>query len=198
MDEDRHRRAAAAIDAVNESDPRPWSFGGRERPKAAGEAELAAAWLDRLAPDASEALRLAIRAHHVLRWSIPRADYPMDRNGYLRWRAALKKVHAAEVGRLLADEGYERAVIERVEAIVQKRDLKHDAEVQTFEDALCLVFLESQFGELTERLDDDEKMIDVVAKTLPKMTDAGRALALDLANGLSAREQSILAAALAQ
>jgi hypothetical protein len=134
----------------------------------------------------------------VLRWSIPRADYPMDRNGYLRWRAALKKVHAAEVARLLEAEGYEPLFIRRVEAIVEKRGLKHDAEVQAFEDALCLVFLESQFAELTERLDDDAKMIDVVAKTLPKMTDAGRALALDLASGLSAREQSILAAALAQ
>ena len=44
----------------------------------------------------------------------------------------------------------------------------------------------------------DEKMVDVVAKTLPKMTDAGRAAALDLAAGLSERERAILARALAQ
>src|SRR5688572_3861041 len=97
----RFEDAIEAIDAVNAGDPRPWTFRGVERPKAAGEAELAMAWLERLDPNAGELLRLAVRAHHLKRWVIPRADYPAGRSGYLRWRAALKKVHAEEVGRIL-------------------------------------------------------------------------------------------------
>ena len=50
-----------------------------------------------------------------------------------------------------------------------------------FEDALCLVFLETQLSDLARRL-DEEKMVDVLRKTLPLMSEAGRreALAMDL------------------
>ena len=67
--------------------------------------------------------------------------------------------------------------IERVQTIVRKRDLAHDPDVQVLEDALCLVFVETQFTDLTTQL-GEEHMVDVVAKTLRKMTDAGREAAL--------------------
>ena len=59
--------------------------------------------------------------------------------------------------------------IERVQRIIRKEGLKTDAAVQTHEDALCLVFLETQLVELVERLGDD-KSVDVIAKTLRKMS----------------------------
>ena len=178
----RSDEAMAAIDEVNESDPRPWVFHGVERPKAAGEVELAERWLALLEPAPSEALRLAVHAHHLKRWAIPRADYPEGRAGYLRWRAALKKVHAAEVGRILGECGYGPDEIERVQALVQKRGT--DGEHQTFEDVLCLVFLESQFDELASRT-DEATMVDVVRKTLPKMSPR----AVELAGSLSMTER---------
>jgi hypothetical protein len=51
--------------------------------------------------------------------------------------------------------------------------------VQSLEDALALVFLETQLADLNEKLDDDH-MVDVLAKTLRKMTPAGRAAASSL------------------
>jgi len=48
-----------------------------------------------------------------------------------------------------------------------------------FEDALCLVFLETQLAELAARLDDD-KMLDVAAKTIRKMSPPALDLALTL------------------
>jgi hypothetical protein len=66
-----------------------------------------------------------------------------------------------------------------VQDLVRKRRLKTDPEVQTLEDALCLVFVETQFTDLAGKLDEDH-MVDVVAKSLAKMTDAGRAAALTL------------------
>src|SRR5438067_11812028 len=144
MDEERFERAVAAIDAANADDPNRITVAGEERPKELAHAELATAWVRRLRPEASEELLLAARAHHLRRWAIPRDSYPDGRNGYLRWRRALQRAHAGDVGRILGAEGYGPAEVARVQEIVQKRRLSSDPEVQAFEDALCLVFLETQ------------------------------------------------------
>jgi hypothetical protein len=66
--------------------------------------------------------------------------------------------------------------------------------VQTHEDALCLVFLQTQFTPLADRLGDD-KTVEVLRRTLPKMSPRGRSEALELE--LSDRERSLVAQALA-
>lgn len=172
----RFQRAIAAIDRANSADPNRLAVRGRDRPKALGEAELATEWVSTLRPDASEALLLATRAHHLRRWEVPRSSYPDGRAGYLRWRRELHGRHAAHVAEILATEGYDAPTIERVQDIVRKRNLSDDPEVQSFEDALCIVFLETQLAELAGRLDRD-KMVDVLRKTLVKMSDAGKAAA---------------------
>jgi hypothetical protein len=192
--EDRFVAAVAAIDAANADDPNVLVVDGQPRSKEQAHAEMMTAWLDRLAPDADDAQRLAARAHHLRRWSLPRDAYPDGRQGYLRWRTALKRQHADEVAGILAGVGYDGETIERVQAIVSKRGLGHDAAVQTHEDALCLVFLETQFEELIERLGDD-KAVEVVRKTLAKMSDDGRARAASLT--FSTRERAVLERALA-
>ena len=180
-DEARFDRSIAAIDAANAEDPLRVTVAGEERPKELAHAELATAWVTRLRPDASEELLLAARAHHLRRWTIPRSSHPDGRNGYLRWRRELQRQHAADVGRILTAEGYDAAAVARVQEIVQKRRLASDPEVQTFEDALCLVFLETQLTDFATRYAD--KADDVLAKTMEKMSDTGRALASALLNG---------------
>ena len=189
MDDDRLARAVAAIDAANADDPNtvvvagPAGPGGREqgiaRPKELVHAELMTAWVTRLRPDASEALLLAARAHHIRRWLVPRASYPEGRAGYLRWRRDLHERHASEVGAILEAVGYDATTIARVQHIVRKRDLARDPDVQVLEDALCLVFIETQFAELAAKL-DRPKMVDVVRKTLKKMSPQGQTMALSL------------------
>jgi hypothetical protein len=66
-----------------------------------------------------------------------------------------------------------------VQDIVRKRGLGKDAEVQVFEDALCLVFVETQLHDLAARV-EQEKMVDVVRKTLVKMSPRAIDLALEL------------------
>lgn len=172
---DRFARAVAAIDEVNAADPNRLTVRGQSRPKALGEGELATEWVRRLRPDAGETLLLAARAHHIRRWEIPRSTYPDGRSGYLRWRRDLHGMHAAAVGDILRDCGYDDVVVSRVQDLVRKRDLAHDDEVQTLEDSLCLVFLETQFDALATRLGDGDKLIDVVRKTAAKMSPAGLA-----------------------
>jgi hypothetical protein len=182
--DDRLARAVAAIDAANADDPNTIVVDGVERPKELAHAELMTAWVTRLRADAPEPLLLAARAHHIRRWAVPRDSYPEGRAGYLRWRRDLHARHAADVGAILDDVGYDAATIARVQDIVRKRGLGRDPDVQVLEDALCLVFIETQLGELAARL-DRPKLIDVVRKTLEKMSDAGRtrAQSLDLPAG---------------
>jgi hypothetical protein len=176
---DRLVAALAAIDAANADDPNVITVGGVERPKELAHAELMTAWVRALDPDCSDEQLLAARAHHLRRWTIPRDSYPDGRSGYLRWRTALKRQHAEDVGAILRDAGYDDDAVARVQAIVRKQGLGQDPAVQVHEDALCLVFLETQFDELADKLGDD-KTIDVLQKTAKKMSPAG----LDAAHGL--------------
>jgi hypothetical protein len=191
---ERLQRALAAIDAANADDPFTLVVDGVERPKELAHAELMTTWVRRLDPSASEAQILAARAHHLRRWTLPRSDYPEGRAGYLRWRTTLKRQHAAEVGEILRDAGYDDAVIERVQQIVRKEGLGRDPAVQVHEDALCLVFLQTQLVEVTEQL-GDEKTIDVLQKTARKMSPEGLAAVGQLP--LSAEATRILGLALA-
>jgi hypothetical protein len=131
-------------------------------------------WVQQLRPDASEALLLAARGHHFRRWTVPRASYPAGRSGYLRWRRDLHQRHAEELGELLRRCGYDREMIDRVSALVRKDGLGRDGapsdpEVQTLEDAICLVFLETQLADFAAQ-HDEEKLLSVLAKTAKKMS----------------------------
>ncbi len=171
-DGSRFEQAIAAIDAANAGDPHTIEVRGEVRAKEQAHAELMTEWVQRLDPAADEAQLLAARAHHLRRWSMPRTTYPEGRAGYLRWRTALRKQHAAEVAELLTGVGYDDATVERVRAIVNKEGA--DPAVQVHEDALCLVFLETQLASTTDQV-GDEKMLGVIRKTVAKMSPSGMA-----------------------
>jgi hypothetical protein len=136
-------------------------------------------WVSWLTPEPSEALRLAARCQHLCRWEIPRDSYPMDRGGYLKWRADLKKFHAQKSAEILTEAGYDAEMIERVQALNLKKNLGRDPEMQVLEDALCLVTLQHQLADLMAK-HDEEKMIGILRKTWKKMSPAGRDAALSL------------------
>ena len=166
--------AITAIDAANSEDPRTLVVRGSSRPWSLGEGELATIWLDELAPDASDALRVAVRAHHLRRWETPRASFPEGRAGYLRWRKHLYDVAFDHAATLLRANGADDGLLERVGDLMHKRGLQTNPEAQTYEDVLCLVFLESQFADFAART-DPEKLDGIVAKTLAKMSEHAKA-----------------------
>ena len=189
---DRFERAIAAIDAANADDPVRIEVDGRLRPKELVHAEAVTRWLAAVDPDADELQRLAARAHHLRRWVAPRSDYPDGRAGYLRWRTDHKKRQAAEVASILAAEGYADEEAARVAAIVAKRGLGRDADVQAHEDALCLAFLELQLDPVARQLGHD-RAVAVLRKTLAKMSP--RALELAGTVELSPEGAALLAEA---
>ena len=170
IDHARFTAAIARIDAANAQDPN-----GKELLYS----QRMSAWLDRVEPDASEALRLAARAQHIRRWTSPRSDYPMDRIGYLKWRTALYKFHAEEAGAILRAVGYDEETVARVGSLIRKERLKQDAEAQTLEDVICLVFLDNYFAEFAQQ-HDEGKVVNILRRTWGKMSERGRGVALTL------------------
>ena len=185
--------AFAAIDAANAVDPNVIEWRGERWPRAQLQGVLATEWVETLDPRASDPVLLAARAHHVRRWTIARSSYPAGRVGYLRWRRALKDVHAEVVAELLPDTGISAGTISRVQALVRKEALGHDPETQLVEDAICLTFVETQFEELAARLDHD-RLVTAVKKTVEKMSD--RAVGLVAQTRISPSARAALDAAL--
>jgi hypothetical protein len=181
-DHARFTRAIARFDAANAEDPHLEADEGRARPKELLYAERLTAMLARYAPEASETLRLAARCQHIQRWKIPRADYPMTRAGYQQWRVRLRDFHAEVAGAILRDTGYDDAAITRVRSLIRKEGLKTDAEAQTLEDVVDLVFLESYLADFVAGHPgyDETKFVDILRKTGRKMSTRGRAAALTL------------------
>lgn len=186
-------RGLAAIDAVNADDPVTVVVDGKDVPREVARSRRVTHWLTVLHPDADAAQRLAARAHHLRRWALPRSDHPEGRAGYLQWRTAQKKRHAAEVEPLLRTVGFDEDTIGRVQSLVAKTGLGTDPAAQTHEDALCLAFLEQQYDALTDQL-GEERMVAVLRRTARKMSPAGLAAVGDI--DMTDRGRALLAEAL--
>ncbi|MBI4938002.1 MAG: DUF4202 domain-containing protein [Nitrosomonadales bacterium] len=175
-----YQSTIAAFDAANAEDPNKEVAGGKEYPKELLYAQRMTEMQERYAPEASEAVKLAVRAQHIQRWKIPRNTYPMDRQGYLQWRTGLYRFHAETAGCIMKKAGYDDAMIERVQAIVGKKGLKVNPETQLMEDVADLVFLEHYLtgfaGQHPEY--DEEKWIQIIRKTWQKMSPRAREFVL--------------------
>ncbi|MTI15066.1 DUF4202 domain-containing protein [Sansalvadorimonas verongulae] len=164
-----------AIDILHAQDPKQVDGKAEELIYA----ENCSRWLEALYPDASEELTIAVRSQHLCRWEIPRADFPMDRTGYLKWRTSLGKLHADKAATVMKEQGYSEESCNRTEKIIRKQGIKRDEEVQALEDCACLVFIETGFLAFAAK-HPEEKVISIVQKTWAKMSDKAQQAALKL------------------
>jgi hypothetical protein len=179
-DDTRLANVLAAIDAANAQDPSTIEIAGRLEPAELVYGRRMSETLARMAPEASEHLRIAARGQHIERWTSPRKSYPDGRVGYLKWRKDLQGFHAERVGAIMAAAGYDADDIGRVSALIRKERLKSDADAQMIEDVACIVFLAHYLDDFMRKTDQD-KVAGILAKTWNKMSPAGRAQALELA-----------------
>ena len=189
--EERFEEAIKGFDAVHRKDPEKVFTEDGKVARSLRYHQRLTYWAQKLSLDPSEALRLAARCQHLQRWAIPRATFPMDRVGYRRWRSALAEFHAKEAGAILRSVGYSEIVINRVGELLMKKRLRLDEEVQLFEDAICLVFLECELPEFV-RKHDEMKVESVLRKTWKKMSPHGREAAHALSADLSGEIQVLL------
>ena len=180
MNQARYQAAVAAFDKANGEDPNSETDNGKSYPKELLYSIRMGEMLDRFAPDASEAVKLAVRAQHIQRWKIARDEFPMDRNGYLQWRTKLYKVHAQTAGDLMRSVGYDDEMIERTMTAVSKKGLKVNPETQMMEDVADLVFLEHYMLAFATKHPEysEEKWIPIINKTWQKMSPSAHEFAL--------------------
>jgi len=179
---ERFNAAIAAFDGANSADPNRERDHGAEHPKELLYARRMSMMLERFAPDAPEAVRLAVRCQHLRRWEVPRDSFPRTPEGYRAWRKRLMDFHADTAGRVLRDAGYDEETVAHVQALLRKERLKRDADSQLVEDVVGLVFLEHYLERfVAEHPDYDEaKLADILRKTWLKMSPPGHAAALEL------------------
>jgi hypothetical protein len=176
----RYQSAIAAFDKANAEDPNFELFNGKEYPKELLYALRMTEMQEIYVPEASETLKLAVRAQHIQRWKSPRSDFPMDRQGYLRWRTGLYKFHAETAADLIKSVGYDDATIERVKANIGKKGMKVNPETQLTEDVAGLVFIQYYMFEFASNHPeyDEDKWIQIIKKTWQKMSPRAHEFAL--------------------
>jgi hypothetical protein len=165
-------QAFAAFDAYNANDPTLEVFDGTPYPKELLYARRMTARLNDFQPDASDAIQLAARSQHIGRWEIPRNTYTMDKKGYLQWRNAEKNHHAKIADEILTRQGFDTTTIEQVQFLLLKKELRTNVDTQLLEDVICLVFIEYYLEEFASR-HEDEKVVDILFKTMKKMSPRG-------------------------
>lgn len=180
----RYQAVIAAIDVANAEDPRTIEIDGVQRPYEAIYSERMLRRLEAMYPDTSEALRIAARGQHIRRFDIARSRYPEGRDGYNEWRRTCREHHAELLRQIMSRNGYTDEEIKHVAKLVKREQLKKDKESQALENVVDVVFLEHYLDEFYGKYShyDDAKIIDIIGKTLRKMSPKGHqaALALDL------------------
>lgn len=176
---DKLHIAFEAFDNYNKQDPFVFTWEGVSYPQEYFLALKLHEWVLKLDPNAGEELLLASRSQHIGRWESPRETYPMDREGYLKWRKDLAHFHADKAADIMRRVGYSEDTIERTRQIILKQKIKVDNDVQTMENALCLVFLQFQYEEFLHK-HSPEKVVNILRKSLLKMDAHGHQFALGL------------------
>jgi hypothetical protein len=193
---DAYARARQLIDAAHAADPAR-APDGRAAELVYG--ERVEAWVARLVPDASPALRLAARSQHLERWLTPRTTFPEGKIGYLAWRRSLYVKQAERARTLMLEAGVPVVEADDVATWVSKTGLKTNAGTQALEDAAVLVFLENEISAFAAQHADypREKFVDILRKTWRKLSPAAQqfALALDLPPAIAALVRDALASA---
>ncbi len=193
MNQERFDQTIAKFDTLNAQDPNAISLEGKPQAKELVYALRMSLMLDKYAPDASEALKLAARCQHIQRWKKPRSDYPMTKPGYMQWRGNLKQFHAEVATKILTEQNYDRATILKVSGLLKKENLQSDADTQTLEDVIVMVFLAYDLDNFVQKHNDytEKKLMIILRKSYLKMTAKGRKAVLTLINP-PAHLQSIL------
>ncbi|HRQ05212.1 MAG TPA: DUF4202 domain-containing protein [Nitrosomonas halophila] len=176
MAKQRFDKARKLIEAANSADPNLEISQGKVWPKALLYSHRMSDMLERYAPDADDAMKLAVSAQHIQRWQSPRSGYPMNRRGYHQWRAGLYEFHANTVADLLAKAGYEDAFIARVAQAVGKKSLTTNPDTQLLEDVAGLVFLEHYLLDFADKHPeyDQQKWLDIIRKIWNKLSVQAR------------------------
>ena len=183
------KQALSAIDDINRQDINTTLSDGKEYPKELLYGQRMTACLEQHWPQASEQLKVAVRAQHIKRWHLKRSEFEQGKAGYYQWRIALGKFHAELTAKIMISQGYSKKQAEQTASIICKENLRDktasqlNSDSQTLEDVACLVFLTHYFDEFATKYlkqNNEEKIVRIVQLTWKKMSDDAHNIALQL------------------
>jgi hypothetical protein len=175
MTQAAYEQAINLIDSANGADPNVEQADGKEWPKELLYGMRMSTMLERYKSDADLVVKLAIRGQHIQRWQSPRSAYPMDRQGYHKWRSELYTFHADKVADIMEQAGFSGQDVERAKNAVAKVGIKSNPDTQLLEDVVGLVFIEHYMLDFAAKHPEytEQKWMDIIRKTWAKMsTDA--------------------------
>jgi hypothetical protein len=171
--------ATEALKAVHLQDPNRELNGSEEIPSEWLYISRLLDCMQKVYPDASETLTIAVYCQHLFRWEIKRSTYPEGRTGYYQWRNFLGDYQAEKAAVILKSNGYTDDFIQEVTDILKKLNISRLEESQMLEDVVCLVFLEHYMNDFIQGK-SEAQLIQIVQKTWSKMSDHGHRIALEL------------------
>ncbi len=196
-DPERFAAAAARFARHHAEDPRTVTRGNETSSASQDYHARLSMFVLQLDPEASEVVRLAALCQHVRRFELGRDAFPATPQGYKRWRSEQTRRQVAIAAGELEATGYDAATIERVVAILSKRNLRDDADAALLEDAVCLRFVVDELATFaTGRSDED--LVRILRKTWDKLSPRGRWAVAAAVAGLPASLRALVARATAQ
>ncbi len=135
--------------------------------------------LETFEPDASIELIIAANCQHLYRWEIERNSFPEGRIGYHKWRNYLSEYQAMKARGIILNAGFDSDFADLVKIIVKKENIFSNAEAQTLEDVVCLVFMEYYLDEFVQEK-SELNMSTIILKTWNKMSEKGHQEAMKI------------------
>lgn len=172
MTQTAYEQAINLIDNANSKDPNIAQAEGKDWPKEQLYSQRMSNMLERYKPDADFVVKLAIHGQHIQRWQSPRSAYPMDKQGYHKWRSDLYIFHADKVANIMEQAGFSEQDIKRAKNAVAKVGIKSNPDTQLLEDVVGLVFIENYMLDFAAKHPEytEQKWIDIIRKTWNKMS----------------------------
>lgn len=167
-------KAVAAICALHHEDRQFETHQGKQVPAEWVYALRMQAALNDYVPGASFALQLAAQCHHLKRWEVARTQFAMNKSGYFMWRQTVLAHQIKLATQALLEAGVEQTECDGVCHILQSkhRNILHEA--QLLEDVACAVFVRDYLEPFAAK-HPEEKVVDIIRKTLQKVSDPGKA-----------------------
>jgi len=122
--------------------------------------------------DSSYTIKLAVQCQHLKRWGIPRSDYPYDRRGYHEWRRVVMEYQLEQTQLILSNVNIEAVDIQFILNVLRNQGDKSNPDSQIIMDTACLVFLK-WYMEAFAIKHESEKVLDILKKTMRKMSETG-------------------------
>jgi hypothetical protein len=170
--EELYNKACLAINEVHSKDVNNEFEAGVEIPAELIYSERMLKVLTEFSADADYKMKLAAQCQHFERWGVARSLFPMDKKGYYQWRKAVLDYQLTRMSEELTSCDIAQNDIHDISDILINRGKNEHLDGQTLEDVACIVFVEWYLPAFAAK-HEPEKVIDIVKKTIKKISEKG-------------------------